>query len=97
MTLYKQSTGNRTLKVEAENAVIGIFNKATVTSATGGDITLNSTGGSFTATNLLPENIKKDVNILGVVGTCEEDSGASVSGTTLVLGKASVSGTTVSV
>lgn len=48
-------------------------------------------------TNLKAENIKKDVKIFGVTGTCEEDSGASVSGTTLILGKASVSGTTVSV
>jgi hypothetical protein len=47
--------------------------------------------------NLVASNIKKDITIFGVTGTCEEDSGASVSGTTLVLGKASVSGTTVSV
>lgn len=46
-------------------------------------------------TNLEAKNIKKDVTILGVVGTCEEETAATVEGTTLVLGKASVSGTSL--
>jgi hypothetical protein len=46
--------------------------------------------------NLKAENIKSGVSIFGVEGTCEEDSGVSVEGTTLVLGKASISGNTLS-